>query len=328
MIFDVKYTRLGNKFFFISNLSEWHFSCRKNYNIVWINKIKNFSSEEQFCLKDISDILKKYNFSKYIGKIFILEKEPENVWKKLKKTVNKNEFEKIKNIFDIFEEKFKKNWNEKLLENNIKTFNKELNRNCYNKIDNYLNTFLGEFKKNKVNKINIYLLKHPVQNWYIAGGANLGDKGITLECNRLIYPRHESVELAAAVSYHELIHVFYQKKIEKIINNVSLFKNNKTRIIVGRSLKEIIIEIVINSLFPKGYLANKYLHYQPYKNMEKLIKRYEESFNKFKKGNNINFNDLFYYIVYKLFPLTKNYIENRKKIDKKYIETILKYLEI
>lgn len=325
MKFNLKYTKLGNQFFFISNLSEWHFSCRKNYNIEWIKNTGELLEEEKKGLNEFKKIISKYKFANYLGIYFIVN-DDEIAWKELRKKIDVDDYQKIQNIFNVFEKRFKKIWKPKTLENNIKMFKKEMKRNCYIKIDEYLDNFFGSY--NRKFKLNIYLLKHPVENWYLAGGANLGNKGITLECNKLIYPKHESVELALAVSYHELIHLVYQKKIEKILNNIHFLKNNKMNIINGRSLKEIIIEIVINSLFPKGYLANKYLHYQPYKNIENRIKRYEDSFNEFKKGNKINFNDLFYYVIYEINSLTKDYIENKKRIDKKYIEAILKYLEI
>ncbi len=327
MKFSVKYTKLGNQFFFISNLAEWHFSCRPRYNKEWLKKIGKLNKKEKNALNKFKKILKKYNFSHYLGIPFITEND-ENVWPAVQKWVKPNEYKTIRNASDIFEEKFKKIWKPQILNNNIKSFKKELGRNCYKEIDKHLTFFWGKYDTDKIKNVNIFLIKHPLENRIINGGANLNGKGITIECNKLIYPKHISVEMAAAVLYHEFIHMAYQKILDKKVNIIiSNNKKNKVPIIQNRSLKEITTELIITSLFPEGYLADKYLHYRPYKNIKSKIEEYETVFNLFKKGEKVNFYKLQYYIAYKLYPLAKEYIENKKRIDKRYIKEVLGYLK-
>jgi len=64
MKFKIKYTKLGNQFFFISNLTNWHFSCEKEYNEIWFKKIGNLNEEEKKVLKQFAKILNKYGFKK------------------------------------------------------------------------------------------------------------------------------------------------------------------------------------------------------------------------------------------------------------------------
>lgn len=324
MKFNVKYTKFGNQFFFISNLAEWHFSCRTHYNEEWLKKTGPLNKEEKEALQDISKILKKYGFEQYLGKYFFIENN-KDVWGKVKKYITDKEYKKTREVFDVLENRFEKIWDPSILKDNIKIFKKESGRFYYKKIDEYLKNFFGKYDRKK--KINIFLLRHPIDNWYVAGGANLGGKGITLECNQLIYPKDASVEVALATAYHEFIHMAYQKKIEKIIDKI--VKNEQKNIFLTqpRSLKKIIIELIINSFFPRGYLANKYLHYQPYKNIERNLEKYKNSFYLFRNGKGGNFNEWRYYIIYQLYPLIKIYMENKKKIDKEYINSIISYLK-
>lgn len=327
MNFNIFYTKLGNQFFFISNLTEWHFSCRPNYNPIWLKKIKELSQEEKKALNEFSKILKKYSFKHYLGVPFYTRTD-KNVWSAVKKMITESEYETLRKIFSVFDEKFNKIWNPKILDNNAKILKRELQKGYCVKIEKDLLNFIGKYNKNQCKKINIFLLKHPVQNSYIAGGANLGNKGITLECNKLVSPKHISLKLAVAIAYHEFIHFAYQKKLEKKISKIiSQEGDPRIPLVQNRSLKEAIVEIIIDSLFPEGYLAEKHLHYQPLRKMRSKISEYEDIFNRFKRGEKVDFNKLQYYIVYKLFPLTKEYIETKKRLDEKYIKTVLSYLK-
>jgi len=51
-------SKWGNFYFFIQNLSEWHFSCRKKYNALWQKELGSLSLEEKQTLK----VFKKNSF--------------------------------------------------------------------------------------------------------------------------------------------------------------------------------------------------------------------------------------------------------------------------
>ncbi|MEK6844680.1 MAG: hypothetical protein AABX44_00305 [Nanoarchaeota archaeon] len=326
MKFHVLINRWANFYFFIANLSEWHFSCRKRYNFFWLAADDKFSKTEKKYLKIFKKILLKYHFFRYLGILFSTKLEKKD-WIEAAKLLNKNEYKTFNKVFAIFEQRFNKIWNPTILKQNAKILQKELKSKYCKEIQKDLKIFLGE---NKIKQVNIYLLKHPAENWYLAGGANIGNNKLTLECNEL-RPNEASVELAAATVWHEFIHLAYQQKIEKEINRIITVKKQKQinlPLIQKRSLKEALSEIIIFSLFPKGYLADKYLHYQPYKKIKQQLNEYLKIYKQFRKGKLADFNVLRFYFIYKLYPLTKKYIQNKKQIDEDYIKTVLKYLGI
>lgn len=319
-------SKIGNQFFFISNLSEWHFSCRKRYNSFWLTETGKLSKTEKRYLKVLKKIIAEYHLSRYLGVPFFTKPE-KKVWNEAAKILTKNEYRIFKKIFTVFEQRFNKIWNPIVLKQNAEILQDELNKKYYKKIQKDLKIFLGE---NRIKQANIYLLKHPAENWYLAGGANIGARKLTLECNEL-RPNEASVELAAATVYHEFIHLAYQEKIEKEIDKIiagTKLEQTILPLIQKRSLKEILSEIIISSLFSRGYLADKYLHYQPYKKIKKQNKEYAKIYKQFKEGKLTDFDILCVYFIYKLYPLTKKYIKNKKQLDENYIKTILKYLII
>ena len=113
---------------------------------------------EKKSLKYFKKIAQKYGFSHYLGIPFITESD-KNVWPAIKKWVKSNEYKVIRDVFDIFEKRFKKIWKPKILKNNIKMFKKESQRICYKKNDKHLEYFFGKYNKNKFKEINVYLLK-------------------------------------------------------------------------------------------------------------------------------------------------------------------------
>ena len=70
MKFRVLINRWANFYFFIANLSEWHFSCRKRYNFFWLAADDKFSKTEKKYLKIFKKILLKYHFFRYLGILF------------------------------------------------------------------------------------------------------------------------------------------------------------------------------------------------------------------------------------------------------------------
>ena len=59
-----------NLFFFVSNLSEFHFSCRKEYNEEWQKIFGKINKEEAKLLGKFRVVLKKHGFNEegaYLG---------------------------------------------------------------------------------------------------------------------------------------------------------------------------------------------------------------------------------------------------------------------
>jgi len=334
MKFDVKYTKLGNQFFFISNLTEWHFSYRKDYNDIWLSKTGPLDKKEKVALREFKKIIKKYGFiyrknkSVYLGKIFYTHRE-KVIWQKLKSFVNKDEFDKIKNIFEIFTPRFEKIWkfyelHFKRLNVIKKSLNLKRNKELFNKLEFIIN------RKRKINKINVVMLFSPHgANATGAGGANLGEKYVTLEVPDLKLNSWQT-DYSVGVLAHEIGHILFNKNkyrniITKLIKKERLTEKKYNNLDPKRPLSEIIEEIILESLVPFGALAQKYYKYKPIHNFfsDLYILNVGETFIKFKKNKKIPLRKWRKCLVWYIYPLMSYYVKNDKKIDEDLIKNIL-----
>ncbi|MCX6812375.1 MAG: hypothetical protein NTW79_02020 [Candidatus Berkelbacteria bacterium] len=126
-----------NLFLFISNLSEWHFSCRKSFNEIWKTKPTPLSDVEKTTLLNFVKILKKYNKKNKEHLIAEFVKSNSINWQKISNRISSRDVATIKNAFQIFQPRFeyfysaqKRNMVEiaKFLENNL-----EKNKNAVDK---------------------------------------------------------------------------------------------------------------------------------------------------------------------------------------------------
>jgi len=315
MKFKVKYTKLGNQFFFISNLTEWHFSCRKSYNRKWIEETGPLNYQEKEALREFSRIMRKYTFRQknkvdvYLGIPFITFSNI-LVWKKIIKWVNKKEYPRIKEIFAIFSPRFEKIWqsNYKRL-NEIKSkLKRELGKEKNIEILKIFSTLFNN--KELLNKdIEIYLLLSPQKEW-MGGGANIGPKSITLECSDI---KGNNLSRSLLIIFHEIAHLFEQKGfnllLKRYINNLN--KEEKERIKKSKVYQEvkdtkiIINEMTVSSLLPEGYLSKRLTG-------KKILK------SPVKKQR--TFKGLRHYAAYCLYPLIKEYVEQQKPFDDIFIQ--------
>jgi len=317
--FKILYTKLANKFFFISNLSEWHFSCRKLYNQDWLKQVGYLTEKEKKALKQFKKILKKYNFRKdnYLGFLFITLSE-KKVWANLKKRVSKRKFDKIRMIFKIFEPKFEQIWFKE--KKNLRQAKQILNKSLKEKrIKNLINDLFLLFPKKSGYKIltfQIYLLGHLSTKYYIAGGANIGENKITIELSQ-ITSKTGVEEKCLRVIFHEIIHAFFEKPnfreaLGKFLGKQNLDKFTQTKVYqeIG-SFETIINEMIVHSLLPNGYLGEKYFHL---KTKERIgnIKEIEKK--KIKQ-----YQDFLKLATYYLYSTLKKYLRKKKPLDENYI---------
>ncbi|HNW96342.1 MAG TPA: hypothetical protein PKL20_00640 [Candidatus Paceibacterota bacterium] len=153
MKLELTVSKLANQFYFISNLTEWHFSCRKDDNKKWLEMTGPLNEEEKDALDIFKNILQLNGFtcdtiekSKYLGKYFLLNSE-EQIWQNLKKSIKDENFQKIKWIFKIFKSRFKKIWKEELNKKTIKIFEDELKKEKYDHLFNDVEKIFGDNKK-------------------------------------------------------------------------------------------------------------------------------------------------------------------------------------
>lgn len=287
MKFSIIINKWANFYFFVQNLSEWHFSNRKEYNILWRSELGQFSPEEENALKKFKEIRLKYKTSKsHFERAFFTAKSP---FEELKKHLPAEEYDALREIFDLFKDKFNL-LHEKdlpLLRQWQKNLNKKINDHSLIKsITNILSVLYAVPSPKKT--INVYLLFSSPDR--TGGGANIDEQSITVETSR--YPL-EGINNAIGIIWHEVIHLCFEKKyfLPLLIN---YFKQDSAAI-------SLVIELTVSSLFPKGVIGQDILYLPKPKILNTRIPS--------------EFNET-------LLNIMKEYIEGRKKLDKNYIVNI------
>lgn len=312
-------SKKANLFFFVANLSNWHFSCVPEYNKIWLKKIGQLALEDKIYLEKFRLCLKKYDFKKldgrslYVG-IPFFEPNDELALKRLKQQITGAEMKTIKTTLDRFSGRFNLIWKEarpRLLR--IESYlNRELKKTKLIKI---LNTLEKLFKAGFSTKThNLVLLAAPKES-PLAGGSYFEPGLIALEISSL---RKRKDFLA--VFLHELTHEHLEIEFYKIINR---FAKKNQRILKGvenlakifkRSVKELLEELAVLSFLPDGYLGEKYLG-----GNKKIIKSQKKTIAAIKNGD---WPSLEKFIIARMRKFSKMYIENNKPLDVKYLKAI------
>ena len=314
MEFIPKVSYVGNVFHFVSNLAQWHFSCRSGYKDFWLKEAGGLTNVEDAALEKARELFLKYTFGKnFWGKIFLRERE-EIVWAQAKENFGEDAG-KFKEIFDIFEPRFQQFWkNDKnLLEQwggRIKVINFLLTPPG---LTEDLDIFFG----NKTNSrtIEIFLLMNiPGNSAY--GSSVIGPGAITLEISRTPFGFLRPVVL---VTWHELIHNIWQdNNYWKLIEGFGREIKSPSPV-KGISWQELINEAVTESLFSHGYLAQKYFGFPSQKYFAAELNSAESSKNSLNYWRDLS--------ASKLFSIAEDYIENRKPLDIAFLQQIANYLK-
>lgn len=243
MKFRFLISKQANFYFFVSNLSEWHFSCEKDYNILWQKELGKFSSEENEALKKFKTIRSKYPSGKSLfEQAFFTNKTP---FLKLKKSLPVNEYKVIEEVFKTMKKKFDSLYKKELLL--LRMWKKELDIKANNKI---LSNSIVKILQNlfvtspRINKISVYLLFS--SRSHTGGGANIDGESVSLEISR--YPI-EYINHAQSIIWHEVIHLLFQNEY---------FNPKLMEILKDRQKAKIVNEVAIASLFPRGILGNNF----------------------------------------------------------------------
>ena len=244
LTFTPKILRYANLYFFIQNLSEWHFSNRKDHNEVWRNKLL-FSTEAESCIHEFEKIHQQYSFGdKYLGRPFFLHKDP---WPAVELLVGKDDSAKIKNIFATLKSYFNtvyvkdgvtlKKWGTIIAKPEFVT------SACY--INNMLANFYGCAPYNE-NCIIYLLLSTEKKNGGTAG--TISNNAITLELSRTSIGLEKHM---SNVLWHELVHLYFRNYVFYPLLEKCTDSN---RDIMGK-----IDELVASSLLPNGLLKHNIL---------------------------------------------------------------------
>ena len=292
MKFSIIVNKLAVFYFFVQNLSEWHFSNRKDYNILWRGELGQFSSEEERAIKQLGEIHLQYPFGKpYLGRYFFLE---ENPWNALEQKISRGNFIILKDIFFLLEDKFNLFWEKEtplLLEWQRELNSKINNPSSIEPVVELLKIIFNTLPSES--DIRISLL--PSSPIHTGGGANIDSRNISLEISR--YPLQE-VNHAMSLVWHESIHLCFQKQhfFPLVLKE---FPNDQQKV-------DLINEIAIRSLFPRGILG-----IQLFKNKSR-----------YKLMNETDPQQ-----TIEILNLAKEYVDNKKSFNKEYIKKIIEILK-
>ncbi len=288
--FIPKISRYANLYFFIQNLSEWHFSNRPKHNEEWRSEL-DFSKEANFSLKEFKKIHKKYPFgSKYIGRPFFLYDDP---WFSVETIVGKKDSVKIKNIFKIIEPYFNTLYvkDEMMLKKWAKIITKPEFIKKASYINNTLASFYGCSPYNE--HCTVYLLLSTKEkNGGTAGIIN--DYSVSLELSRTSLKLEKQI---LNILWHELIHLYFRNY--RFLPLLGKYTGNNLKVMNK------IDELIASSLLPNGLLKQDTL------NMVDESKT-PESFNSRIVSNKI------IHIQKLIYP----YLKRKKVIDTKLVKEL------
>jgi hypothetical protein len=289
MKFKIIIHRWGNFYFFIQNLSEWHFSARKTYNELWRKELAPFSADEEAAIQTFKNIRQKYKTSRtFFEDVFFKQDNPLLALKNYLPSDESATLEKIflelKNKFDVLYAKelpALTNWQNEL----AVTLNDSAS---VKKISMIVSGLFGTPAID--NEINIYLLLSAPN--HVGGGANIDEKSISLEISR--YPK-EKIGHGVGVIWHETIHLVFQNhKFYQLL--LRLVENDRT-------LADPIMEITTTALFPRGVIGTRLLNNKPLEKLAPGIDRNQ---------------------AIELLRIIQEYIDSQKELDEEYVAKAIK----
>jgi hypothetical protein len=284
--------KLANFYFFVQNLSEWHPTNSKDYNIFWRAEIGPFSSKEEKAIKQFRKFISKYPFGlSYVDSPFFLKKNP---WAVLKKSLPKEDFITIKNIFSELEDKFNLLWEKDrlLLIRWQKLLDDKLNDVVLIKpIIKILKILFKTQPSSSLIKVFL-LLSSPNRSGGRASPINEGHIG--LEISRQPIERLNDI---IGVVWHETIHSCFQNHY---------FLPLITKYFYDQETIYLIEEATLDALFPYGILGNRFLK-------NKIAYKFRDPITPKQ--------------TIKILNLMKEYIDSKKSLDKRYLRRLAKILK-
>jgi hypothetical protein len=279
--------KLANFYFFVQNLSEWHFSNRKDYNIFWRTEVGPFSSKEEKAIKQFKKFISKYPFDlSYVDSPFFLKKNP---WTVLKKSLPKEDFITIRNIFSELENRFNLLWGKDrpLLIQWQKLLDDKLNDVVLIKsIAKILKILFNTKPSSSLVKVYL-LLSSPNRSGGRASPINEGHIG--LEISRQPIERLNDI---MGVVWHETIHSCFQNQY---------FLPLVTKYFYDQETIYLIEEATPDALFPYGILGNRFLK-------NKIAYKFRDPIPPKQ--------------TIKILNLMKEYIDSKKPLDERYLKRL------
>jgi hypothetical protein len=307
MKFNYHILRVANFYYFLFNLTKWHFSCRDYIADYWLKRTGPLSTEESKVIKELTLIFKKHKFSLWPN--FLCEEVSEAI-QNLEKSIPQNEVELFSTAFVIFELRFYKVW--EIEGENIKKWKGILNKKDTKgslikpKLDAY-------FGMSGTSEINVLLLLGG-DNAAGGGGANIKQGWVEQEIGLKATEPMPFI----LVFWHEYIHHAYRRTIQPIIDKYlheNKIEDSIYKLGYKGSTGSILNEPITSQLFPNGYLALKHFGTNaPW--------RLSESFLDWLKKQPKNVYSAQKYISARNFEQIKDYFENGKEFDQSILKEV------
>ena len=239
LAFEPKVLRYANLYFFIQNLSEWHFSNRKAHNETWRHEL-SFSTPAENCIRLFRKIHQRYPFGdQYLGRPFFLHKDP---WPAIELLTGEDSTE-IKNIFVALEPYFNTIYIKDEIK--LKQWAEIISKPDFIINADYINNTLANFYGCTPYNENctVYLLLSTEKS---NGGTSgtISDNAVTLEVS---HTPLTSVKHISNILWHELIHLYFRNFL---FNPLSEKCTNNNLEVIGK-----VDELIASALLPKGLLA-------------------------------------------------------------------------
>lgn len=324
-------SRTENFFFFITNLSAWHSSCRPDYNEAWLRDTP-LSTEERVALADVRMVLARHTFRPspqgvvYAGTPVFLAAERLK-WAKLHRALSEKEYEAISHARRIFQKRHNALWDKNpVMEWRTqlsKTIRSIQGRSLLRDVAGLLDT-----PKN-VDRLTVHLLASPSVKRAVSGGANLGRHDITLEvpiCKLTPW----NVEIGICVLVHEYVHTRLDTpRYRSLLQRTAPPRLTRLlrKALPNENPYSFLAEIVGDTIAPYGYLCSRYCSaYEPIPDvvLPRLAAYVEHSL---KKPNAHGRNQLLFRVLWRSYPLVKLYTERRHSIDRSFLRAVFQMLE-
>lgn len=286
--FNIIVSRWANFYFFVKNVAECFVNDKKDYINLWKKELGEFSSEEKTALKEFKEVRVKYkSFKSVFEQAFFVAQNP---LEELRNVLSAEEYTPVQKVFSILENKFNLLWNKDLplLEEWQKELGSKINDSLL--VEPVVTTLSAVFNSpSSKSEVEIYLLFSAPG--YTGGGANIDDKSISVEISRYAIA---GINHALGIIWHEVSHLCFEKKyfVPLLVN---YFKEDNQSISLA-------IELTQSALLPNGILGQCLLNSPKSKILNTKIPQ--------------EYNDI-------LLDTMSKYVEEKRMLDKEYIETIL-----
>jgi len=195
----------ANRYFFVSNMSEFDVHVRPRYNVFWKELLGDLTPEQESALRAFGPIRKKYGYKGVIEDAFFLHDTP---WDILQTQLPPEEIAIFQETFDVMEPMFQKLYEMDLplLEEKKRLFEEHFSSFEY--IPNILSDLeiLFEAPINGRN-IRVFLLVASPRGG--GGSAVIGRDYAYMEVSRLTL---EQTPIAYSTTWHEIIHASFERE--------------------------------------------------------------------------------------------------------------------